>query len=456
MSELDKKIQRSHPDLVNSVLEAQEKRNVERVDVLITNALKQLKMSRFKPDQSICFSLIYLARVSPKCFSQSANIKELLKSHIKRDNGPSSLKASIKNDFILPVLAANILLACADSPEVRIIILKRIEQWMSSNQKITENVQHLLALLCVRCQGDAQTVQTLIEMRHHWFGCIDTLIAPCGTVALDLCDGVRKLLNDENSCHSLVENLTFLLKHDKDVVKLAMYVSELLVLRPISVSKMLGHDEFGRDLQDILLQVYKKLFEHLKVVDKKFEEMASPLYAKFPTISGFAIIDEKIIEAILFLLATIDLSSKLECNHDELLKFCTLGENNSPVLFCDSDLKTPYELPIKLRQKLIQSNCDSLIETGLHLATPTQLAEMLQQFGTPKTTLKKILDRLNKLDSDDVGRLDIRDTTLFGYLLDYLSDSGLECASELRNKMGGVDSKDSKDIKTLKKIKIEA
>lgn len=458
MSDLDKKIQKSQPDLVQSVLEAQEKKNVERVDVLITNALKQLKISRFKPDQTTCLSLIYLARVSPKSFSQSSSLKELLKTHLRRDNGPANIKTATKNDFILPVLTANILLACSDSPEVRAIILKKVEQWLNSNQKITENVQHLLALLCVRCQGDAQTVQTLIEMRQHWYPCLDIASSTGCRVAVDLCNGIRKLLHDVGNCQSLIDNLAFLLKHDNDTMGLSRDVSRFILDRPITLKSMLDNRDSGKELKSVLLLLFNKLSEQLKFITKKAEDIQSPIYLRLSTTSQVVAIERSIVEAILTLLASIGIEAedKDNSNHSELLKCWLLDvtSRTDAILYTDSELTKAFHLPTKLRNMLIQSECDSLIDIGLHLATPSQLAELLQQFGTSHTTVGRIFVRLNKLEFDDLNKLGIKDPPYFNEMLDFLAEIGIEGATNFKDRLVGAEVKEE-NVKPLTKIKLE-
>lgn len=262
MAELDKKIQKTQTDLVQAVLEAQEKKNQERVDMLITNAIKQLKMSRFKPDQSACLSLIYLARTNPKVFSSSNAIKEVLKSLVRRDSGPTNIKG--KNDIMLPVLAANILLACSNVSEIRQIVLNKVDQWLSANQKISEIVLHLLATTCMKCHNDQQTIQMLIDLRQHWLQYLDDNFDTYGPVPSSLCVCVRKLLLTESRSDSLLELANFLIKHDSDIVRLAEAVSQLIIERPITLEDMITKSPDGSQLQLVLLRIFDKLFAQLK------------------------------------------------------------------------------------------------------------------------------------------------------------------------------------------------
>lgn len=266
MAELDKKIQKAQTDLVQSVLEAQEKRNIERVEMLVTNAIKQLKMSRFKPDLATCLGLTYLARISPKVFNQSSAIKEVLKSLLRRDNGPANIKS--KNDIVLPVLAANILLASCDSVEIRQIILNKIEQWLNGScQKASDLIQQLLAAICMKCHKDQQTIDSLIEMRHHWLQYLEESADSYGSTPVDLCASVRKLLHSEANCESLLVYLKFLIKHDLDIDGLSKEISKFIIERPISLSSMLNEDDYGSELNKMLMRIFNKLLTYLKSSD---------------------------------------------------------------------------------------------------------------------------------------------------------------------------------------------
>jgi len=262
MAELDKKIQKAQTDLVQSVLEAHEKKNQERVDMLVTNAIKQLKMSRFKPDQTTCISLTYLARIKPKVFAQSSAIKEVLKSLLRRDNGPASIKG--KNDIVLPVLAANILLACCDGAEVRAIVLHKVEQWLGSSQKAADMIQHLMATVCMKCQNDKQTITTLIEMRQHWLLYLDENYEIYGSVPSDLCASVRSLLHSETNCELFVAYLRFLIKHDTDIEGLADDISKFIINRPLSFNSMLDNETSGVIIKRMILKIYIKLLSNLE------------------------------------------------------------------------------------------------------------------------------------------------------------------------------------------------
>lgn len=270
MADLDKK--KAKTNLVQAVLEAQEKRNQERVDMIVTNAIKQLKMSRFKPDQATCISLTYLARVSPKVFNQSSAIKEVLKSSLRREIGPANIKG---NDIILPVLSANILLACCDSTEIRLIILNKVEQWLASNQKVADIVQDILSTICMKCQGDEKTIAMLIDMRQHWLQHLE------GSVPPDLCLAIRRLLHTETSCGSLLTYLKFLIEHDSDVDGLRRELAEFKNLPNILRQKLIHSSdgfliELGLQDADVsqLVELVQQFGMPLSTINKIFDRLS--------------------------------------------------------------------------------------------------------------------------------------------------------------------------------------
>lgn len=262
MAELDKKILKTQTDLVQSVLEAHEKKNSDRVDMLITNAIKQLKMSRFKPDQTTCISLAYLARISPKIFTQSNTIKETLKSLLRRDNGPTNIKG--KCDIILPVLAANILLAACDSSDIRSVILNKVDQWLGTSQKSLDIVQNLIATICMKCQSDPQTISTLTDIRQHWLHFMKENYDIYGSVPDDLCASIRRLLHTETDGEKLITYLDFLMKHDKNIDGLSREVGQFINKRPMTLNNFFQQEQIGMQLTKMLLEIFVQLFEYLK------------------------------------------------------------------------------------------------------------------------------------------------------------------------------------------------
>lgn len=266
MSELDKKTLPSKPtqaDLVGLVMEAFEKKNQERVDMLVTNAIKQLKMSRFKPDQTICISLTYLARINPKLFSQSNTIRDMLKTLLRRDQGPANIKG--KSDTILPVLAANILLATCDGPEVRNIILSKLDQWLTSSPKVADIVMHVLTIICEKCQNDQQTIAYLIEMRRHWMSYLISLQLQEGSIPSDLSTSVRGLLEKESDPSQIILYANFLDKYDSDYEGLSQALAKLITHRPMTLLCMFNDSDHGLNLGRALVGLFIKILHYLKL-----------------------------------------------------------------------------------------------------------------------------------------------------------------------------------------------
>lgn len=523
----EKTIQKAQTDLVQAVLDAQEKRNSERVDMLVTNAIKHLKMSRFKPDQTTCISLTYLARTNPKIFTQSSAIKEVLKSLLRRDNGPTNIKG--KNDIVIPVLAANILLACCDANEVRSIIVHKIEQWVSSGQKASEMVQHLMATLCMKCQGDQQTITSLVELRHHWLQYLGDNLDTCNSVPSDLCANIRKLLHTETSCESLVIYFGFLIRHDPNMDVLAQDVSELINQRPISLNCMLKDREAGSQLVKIIFKTFLKIFTHLKnapidqqmppkqaklsVEDKKShlevemsessietieisvkseptekdqkplldikkevksevkppepspnqtpasttyqpgkpvpdenlepKQSCKTLYVKLPNHPKVIKLGRSILEAVLSLLALTETNEEYQIEFEELLNYWVFGIKSEKMekfasIYEDAALTTIYSLPDKIRQQLVQSGNDQLIDLGLHGANVAQLVKLSQQYGLSSTTINKILKKLGSIKDVDTIRSEIKDISYFNQLLEFYHFMGAFGAKDLQKRLSST------------------
>lgn len=461
MADLDKKIQKSQPDLVQSVLEAFEKRSVDRVDMLITNALKQLKGSRFKPDQSICIGLFYLARIQPKIFSQSNTLKEFLKTHIKRDGVPANIKGN-KTDFFLPVLAANILLASCDCPDVRSTILTRIGQWISSNQKLNELVQHVLAILCIRCHDDEATVKTLIDMRHQWFDFLESNFDTYGRVAPDLARSIRCLLGGTGSCESFVANLTFLIKHDSDVVGLCTTVSRFIVQKPITFSSIMANKEHSQKLVSTIYEVFEAYFQQ-NVCDSKDsikkDEIDQLIIFNLSTQSHVLALDKTVISALLWLMSRDQANTTEEHPHmqnflSHWLAEAKVNPNLSNIVFVDVTLTTPHQFPTRLLTSMIGSKNHLIHELAIFNAAPTQLVEIALTFGLPTSLLDVIFERLGNLTTSDLAKADLRDCIYFNEILDYYTEIGVKRVERLRDLLSDVDPMEQ-DCKKIEQPEIE-
>lgn len=447
MTELEKKTLKAQTDLVQSVLEAHEKKNSERVDMLITNAIKQLKMSRFKPDQATCISLTYLARTCPKIFTQSSAIKEVLKGLVRRDQGPANIKG--KSDVVLPVLAANILLACCDTVDVRTIILNKIEQWISGNQKVTELVQHLLATLCMKCKSDELTVSTLIEHRQHWLVYLDENYEKYGPVPIDLSSSLKKLLDIESCCESVVLYLNFLIKHDTDIVNLSADVSRFILDRPLTLSSMLREDKFGVELGSTLIKIFNNLLDHVKSASLPVVKIESKedvklkldsIYVKLASCQGPVCISKSTTQAIFTLLSSTELDEQLsiKSNLDSLRSSWMeqVGKiNHIALMYEDASMTIAYNIPEDLRLKLIHSTDDHLVDLALRGANVATLLTLLQQFALPPSAINKILSNLEAVQDIESIRSEIRDKSYFTQLISFYSSLGCSHAGQLRERL---------------------
>lgn len=440
MTELDKKSlnnKTNQTDLVQSVLEAFEKKNQDRVDMLITNAVKQLKMSRFKPDQSTCIGLTYLARINPKIFHQSTGIREMLKSLLRRDAGPANIKG--KSDMILPVLAANILLASCDSAEIRGIILNKLDQWLSSNNKVVDFVHHLLATICMKCQSDQQTINTLIEMRRHW---VPQMVISKSqedhsitTLPNDLSQGIRQLFQKEHVADQITLYLNFLDKYDTDYSGLSQALASLVLGRPITLASMFRDPEHGLELARCLVRLFIKLLNHFSETKTtiKHQNLVSNVSVKvkmepglisFPTDNSqqdakISNLDKNTLEAILLLLTLIE-------EIDELREEWIQLANSSFIRRKDG----LYDISEQNRYRLYLSQTEVLIDLSLEGANVGQLVRMLCLFGSKPESLDKIFKRLENFNDIELIRAEISDEVYFWQLIDFYIELGSSGAKE--------------------------
>lgn len=94
-------------DLVPMVLEANDNDEGEKLIGLICGAIKNLRNTKYKPDNVICMGLLYLVKVRPSIFDHQC-ILHGLASLLKKDSSHQSYKN--KNTSMLPVLVANLLM----------------------------------------------------------------------------------------------------------------------------------------------------------------------------------------------------------------------------------------------------------------------------------------------------------------------------------------------------------
>lgn len=80
----------------------------DSAEMYLCGTVKSLRSQRTKPDNLLCFSLMYLVKVKPHLFSRSDMVVEAFCSLLKRDH---SMTYKSKGNAAVSVLAANILLA---------------------------------------------------------------------------------------------------------------------------------------------------------------------------------------------------------------------------------------------------------------------------------------------------------------------------------------------------------
>ncbi|XP_014467728.1 PREDICTED: integrator complex subunit 1 isoform X2 [Dinoponera quadriceps] len=93
-------------DIVPMALEANENDEGDKVIGIICGAIKTLKNQKWKPDQLICYELLYLAKIRPSIFSNDC-ILHALSSLLKRDQ---TYNFKSKGNPMVPLLAANLLM----------------------------------------------------------------------------------------------------------------------------------------------------------------------------------------------------------------------------------------------------------------------------------------------------------------------------------------------------------
>lgn len=95
-------------DLISFIENAEEFEDSDRIDSYLCGAVKSLRSNKNKPDNFLCFCLMYLVKLKPQLFSKSAVVIDAFCSLLKRDH---SMAYKTKGNSSLSVLAANILLA---------------------------------------------------------------------------------------------------------------------------------------------------------------------------------------------------------------------------------------------------------------------------------------------------------------------------------------------------------
>ncbi|XP_020830897.1 integrator complex subunit 1 isoform X2 [Phascolarctos cinereus] len=102
------------PTVLLDEIEASESEgNDDRIEGVLCGAVKQLKMTRAKPDTTLYLSLMYLAKIKPNIFATEGVI-EALCSLLRRD---ASINFKAKGNSLVSVLACNLLMAAYEEDE---------------------------------------------------------------------------------------------------------------------------------------------------------------------------------------------------------------------------------------------------------------------------------------------------------------------------------------------------
>ncbi|KPP72873.1 integrator complex subunit 1-like, partial [Scleropages formosus] len=99
--------------LLDEIEAAEAEGNDERIEGILCGAVKQLKLTRAKPDITLYLSLMYLAKIKPNVFATEGVI-EALCSLLRRD---ASINFKAKGNSLVSVLACNLLMAAYEEDE---------------------------------------------------------------------------------------------------------------------------------------------------------------------------------------------------------------------------------------------------------------------------------------------------------------------------------------------------
>ncbi|XP_032315764.1 LOW QUALITY PROTEIN: integrator complex subunit 1 [Camelus ferus] len=99
--------------LLDEIEAAELEGNDDRLEGVLCGAVKQLKVTRAKPDSTLYLSLMYLAKIKPNIFATEGVI-EALCSLLRRD---ASINFKAKGNSLVSVLACNLLMAAYEEDE---------------------------------------------------------------------------------------------------------------------------------------------------------------------------------------------------------------------------------------------------------------------------------------------------------------------------------------------------
>ncbi|XP_048186404.1 integrator complex subunit 1 isoform X1 [Perognathus longimembris pacificus] len=139
--------------LLDEVEAAELEGNDDRIEGVLCGAVKQLKVTRAKPDSTLYLSLMYLAKIKPNIFATEGVI-EALCSLLRRD---ASISFKAKGNSLVSVLACNLLMAAYEEDENWPEIFVKVYIEDSLGERIWVDSQH--------CRTFVDNIQTAFNTR---------------------------------------------------------------------------------------------------------------------------------------------------------------------------------------------------------------------------------------------------------------------------------------------------
>ncbi|XP_045432794.1 integrator complex subunit 1 isoform X2 [Pipistrellus kuhlii] len=141
------------PALLDEIEAAELEGNDDRIEGVLCGAVKQLKVTRAKPDSTLYLSLMYLAKIKPNIFATEGVI-EALCSLLRRD---ASISFKAKGNSLVSVLACSLLMAAYEEDENWPEIFVKVYIEDSLGERIWVDSPH--------CKAFVDNIQTAFNTR---------------------------------------------------------------------------------------------------------------------------------------------------------------------------------------------------------------------------------------------------------------------------------------------------
>lgn len=141
------------PALLDEIEAAELEGNDDRIEGVLCGAVKQLKVTRAKPDSTLYLSLMYLAKIKPNIFATEGVI-EALCSLLRRD---ASINFKAKGNSLVSVLACSLLMAAYEEDENWPEIFVKVYIEDSLGERIWVDSPH--------CKAFVDNIQTAFNTR---------------------------------------------------------------------------------------------------------------------------------------------------------------------------------------------------------------------------------------------------------------------------------------------------